>query len=226
MSQPSTSTSNTLSDRLSQLSEIQVQFNFGPTTKSIHVSMPDRTQWISRQRRRPIEIIQLGRGLSENKVRENRDEDLRIYNLIKSPDSPDLDEYEASLLITNLSKASVSSIVPDPEGYLIDLETVAGSFQFLLKHPSVKDWQIYVETRSKVLSGKNTEIHINLAAAERLFDEVAVDIGKPTLPLIPILWKAAASAALIESVENSFMGGGTSSPLDDSEDLFRTGPAR
>lgn len=210
-----------LSSTLASLKTINIQFRLGPTTKSIQVRMPDRTLWLSRQRRRPIEIIQLGRGLSENKVRENRDEDLRIYNLIKSDDSPDLDEYEASLVLANLAKSSTSQITPDPDGFQIHLDTIAGPVQFTLRHPSVKDWQIYLETRSKVLSGKHTEIHINLAAAERLFDDVVVGVDKQVLPRIPILWKASAAASLIEEVENSFTGTGADA-LDPSEDLFRS----
>lgn len=212
-------------ESLQSLTTIQVNLRAGRDSRVITLSMPTRDQWIARQRRRPIEIIQLSRGMSENKVRESRDEDLRIYSLIKSPDSPSLDKYESSLILNNLAKANTLSVKPEAEGYRIRIETVAGVFAPLLKTPSVKDWQIYTETRARVISGKHTEVYINLAAGERLFNETVLDWDRADLPLIPILWKAAAVTVLIEEVEGSFLGSGdVSSNADAPEDLFRTRP--
>ena len=212
-------------ESLQSLATIQVNLRAGRDPRAITLSMPTRDQWIARQRRRPIEIIQLSRGMSENKVRESREEDLRIYSLIKSPDSPSLDKYESSVILNNLAKANTLSVKPEAEGYRIRIETVAGVFAPLLKIPSVRDWQIYTETRARVISGKHTEVYINLAAGERLFNETVIDWDRSDLPLIPILWKAAAVTALIEEVEGSFLGSGdVSSNADAPEDLFRTRP--
>ena len=83
-------------------------------------------------------------------------------------------------------------------------------FEAVLKGPSAKDWQIYAETRSRVISGRNTtEIYVNLNAGANLFDACSLQPHS-----VPIIWKAAVASALIDEIEAGFAG-------DDQEDLFR-----
>ena len=190
--------------------QINVQILGGETPRMATVRMPSDQQWIERQRKRPIEVRQLGRGRSETKVRECREEDLRIYNEIRLGESPDLDQYEASALLANLARAESVAVERCEDGYLLKIETVAGVFETVLKGPSAKDWQIYTETRSRVISGRNTtDIYVNLSAGANLFDACALQPHS-----VPIIWKAAAASALIDEIEASFAG-------DDQEDLFR-----
>lgn len=190
--------------------QIEVQILGGGAPRKATVRMPSDHQWIERQRKRPIEVRQLGRGRSETKVRECREEDLRIYNEIRLGESPDLDQYEASALLANLARAESVAVERREDGYLLKIETVAGVFEAVLKGPSAKDWQIYTETRSRVISGRNTtDIYVNLSAGANLFDACALQPYS-----VPIIWKAAAASALIDEIEASFAG-------DDQEDLFR-----
>ena len=99
------------------------------------VRMPSDQQWIERQRKRPIEFRQLGRGRSETKVREHREEDLRIYNEIRLSESPDLDQYEASALLVTLPAPNRFQERRE-DGYLVKIETVAGVFDPVPQGPS------------------------------------------------------------------------------------------
>lgn len=190
--------------------QIEVQILGGGAPRKATVRMPSDQQWIERQRKRPIEVRQLGRGRSETKVRECREEDLRIYNEIRFDGTPDLDQYEASAILSSLSRAELVSVERREDGYLVKIETVAGVFEAVLKGPSAKDWQIYAETRSRVISGRNTtEIYVNLNAGANLFDACSLQPHS-----VPIIWKAAAASALIDEIEAGFAG-------DDQEDLFR-----
>lgn len=190
--------------------QINVQILGGGAPRTATVRMPSDQQWIERQRKRPIEVRQLGRGRSETKVRECREEDLRIYNEIRFEGAPDLDQYEASAILSSLSRAEMVSVERREDGYLVKIETVAGMFEPVLKGPSAKDWQIYTETRSRVISGRNTtEIYVNLSAGANLFDACSLQPHS-----VPIIWKAAAASALIDEIEAGFAG-------DDQEDLFR-----
>ena len=190
--------------------QIEVQILGGGAPRKATVRMPSDQQWIERQRKRPIEVRQLGRGRSETKVRECREEDLRIYNEIRFDGTPDLDQYKASAILSSLSRAELVSVERREDGYLVKIETVAGVLETVLKGPSAKDWQIYAETRSRVISGRNTtEIYVNLNAGANLFDACSLQPHS-----VPIIWKAAAASALIDEIEAGFAG-------DDQEDLFR-----
>lgn len=191
-----------------ELIEVKLLGNEG--IRKTFVRMPSDQEWIERQRKRPIEVRVLGRGRSETKVRDSREEDLRLYNVIRCENSLDLDEYEASLVINNIAKADTLSVEKNPDGYMVKVETVAGVLEVVMKTPSVRDWQIYSETRSRIISSRTgTEIFINLASGGRLFDACVLEARQ-----IPVIWKAAAANALIDEIEASFAG-------DDQEDLFR-----
>ena len=189
--------------------QINVQILGGETPRMATVRMPSDQQWIERQRKRPIEVRQLGRGRSETKVRECREEDLRIYNEIRLDGSPDLDQYEASAILSSLARAEMVSVERREDGYLVKIQTVAGVFAPILKGPSAKDGQIYAETRSRILNKRGVEeIFINLNAGAVLFDSCSMQTYS-----VPIIWKAAAAAVLLDEIEAGFAG-------DDQEDLF------
>lgn len=195
--------------------------------RTITVYMPTREHWIARQAKRPVLVRSLGRK-QETTVREAPDQDLRILLEILSPnqegsDSQEdgrlsgapLEAYEATHILSRLALANFYDIETEGEHFKVSIETVAGIFSPVLRIPTLKEVQQYQSSRSRTLSaGRLTEVYINLQAGEALFDKCFV--AQSTLPtsIYPIIWKAAAAAALVDEMDNILTP-------DPSEDLFR-----
>lgn len=217
-------------DLLQPPSSLSIRLQSPSGLRTITVRMPTREHWIARQAKRPVLVRSVGRK-QETTIRESPDQDLRILLDILStnqegadsqedgrltgPPGPPLEAYEAAHILSRLSLANFYDIEPEGEHFKVSIETVAGIFSPILRIPTLKEVQQYQSSRSRTLSaGRLTEVYINLQAGEALFDKCFV--GQTSLPLsaYPIIWKAAAAAALVDEMDNILTP-------DPSEDLFR-----
>jgi hypothetical protein len=76
-------------------------------TKSVR--FPTDEEWIKRQRRKII-IMQLGRGVSETTISAGEEADAALFAQIRQGE--ELDAYEASRILEQLSLAEVEDVVP------------------------------------------------------------------------------------------------------------------
>ena len=81
--------------------------------KAIRLRFPTDEEWIERQKRRKVLIKQLGRGVSETIVSGGEDADAALLAKIREVEGPDVDAFEASRVIEQLSQADVDDVVQE-----------------------------------------------------------------------------------------------------------------
>jgi hypothetical protein len=184
---------------------ITIQLRGPEGTKTVKVRFPSDEEWIERQRRRKIIIKQLGRGVSETTICGGEEADAALLAKIRQGEEPELDAYEASRILEQLSLAEVEDVAPCAEGYYVTLRVAGGTVGHVLKPPSAKDLFDYRRGFARVLDlpYNRQELTINLAAAGALYQKVLVaTVGYAGAA--PIIHQAVAVKAAIDALEAGF----------------------
>ncbi len=184
---------------------ITIQLRGPEGTKTVKVRFPTDEEWIERQRRRKIIIKQLGRGVSETTVANAEEADAALLAKIRLDEGEEVDAYEASRVLEQLSLAEVEDVAPCAEGYYVTLRVIGGTVGHILKPPSAKDLFDYRRGFARVLDVpyNRQELTINLAAAGALYQKLLVaTIGYAGAA--PIIHQAVAVKAAIDALEAGF----------------------
>ena len=109
--------------------------------KTVHVRFPTDEEWIDRQKKRKVIVKQLGRGVSETTIPDSAEADAALLAKIRVPEenAPDVDAFEASRIIEQLSQADVDDVVQEGDAFRVTLRVLGGTVTHLLKMPSAKD---------------------------------------------------------------------------------------
>jgi hypothetical protein len=176
--------------------------------KPVRVRFPSDEEWTERQRRRKVVIKQLGRGVSETIIGNAEDADAALLARIRDGEGPELDPFEASRVIEQLSQAEVDDVVQTGDSFRVTLRVLGGVVTHLLKMPSAKDVFEYRRGFARVLDlpYNRQELTINLAAAGALYKKLltATDgyAGEA-----PIIHQAVAVKAAIDALDAGFQEG-------------------
>ncbi len=174
--------------------------------KTIRVRLPSDEDWIERQRRRKVIIKQLGRGVSETIIGQAEDTDAALLAKIRvDEDGPDVDPFEASRIIEQLSQADVDDVVQEADAFRVTLRVLGGTVTHLLKMPSAKDVFEYRRSFARVLDlpYNRQELTINLGAAGTLYKKLAAGTEGYTSD-VPIIHQAVAVKAAIDALDAAF----------------------
>lgn len=179
---------------------IQVKIITDSGEKTAEVSFPTDQHWKKRRRAQAPITRSLGRGASETTMPATEAVDLEIYNAIKSPDSPDLDAFEAQYVIERLAHCRVKSVQRVGSNYFVTLGTLYGPKTFELRPPSLRQQIEYRRNIAKVVDLPNnaSKTVINLDYGASTFD--ALIVGKNGDGEASILYKAEASAQVMTEV--------------------------
>ena len=106
--------------------------------KTVRTQLPSDDQWAERQRRRKVIINQLGRGVSETIIPNGEDANAALLAKIRVPDEkqPQVDPFEASRIVEQLSQAEVDDVVHAGDLFRVTLRVLGGTVTHLLKMPS------------------------------------------------------------------------------------------
>ncbi len=175
--------------------------------KTVRVRFPNDEEWIERQRKRKVIVKQLGRGVSETTIPNSEDADAALLTKIRVPEenAPEVDAFEASRVIEQLSQAEVDDVVQAGDAFRVTLRVLGGSVTHLLKMPSAKDVFEYRRGFARVLDlpYNRQELIINLAPAGALYKRLA-QTAEGYAGEVPIIHQAVAVKAAIDALDTAF----------------------
>lgn len=174
--------------------------------KTVRVRFPSDEEWIDRQRRRKVIVKQLGRGVSETSIPNSEDADAALLAKIRVPEesAPEVDAFEASRVIEQLSQAEVDDVIQVGDGFRVTLRVLGGTVTHLLKMPSAKDVFEYRRGFARVLDlpYNRQELIINLAPAGALYKKLA-QTAEGYAGDAPIIHQAVALKAAIDALDGT-----------------------
>ena len=177
--------------------------------KVLRVRFPSDEEWTERQRRRKIIIKQLGRGVSETIIGHAEDADAELLAKIGLPEEApvEVDPFEASRILEQLSQAEVDDVVEAGDAFRVTLRVLGGTVTHVLKMPSAKEVFEYRRGFARVLDlpYNRQELTINLAAAGALYKKLLVST-EGYAGEAPIIHQAVAVKAAIDALEAGFEG--------------------
>jgi len=185
--------------------QVEIQLRSAEGTKTIKIRFPTDEEWTERQRRRKIVIKQLGRGISETVIPSSEDVDAVLFAKIRVEESPEVDAFEASRIIEQLSQADVDDVVPEAGAFRVSLRVPGGLTAHVLRMPSAKDVIEYRRGFARVLDlpFNKQELTINLAAASALYEKLKQST-EGYAGAVPIIHQAVAVKAAIDALEAGF----------------------
>jgi len=196
--------------------QVEVQLRSAEGTKTVKVRFPTDEEWTERQRRRKIIIKQLGRGISETVIPSSEDVDSVLLAKIRVEEGPEVDAFEASRIIEQLSQADVDDVLPEAGAFRVSLRVPGGLTAHLLRMPSAKDVIEYRRGFARVLDlpFNKQELTINLAAAGSLYGRLTQST-EGYAGAVPIIHQAVTVKATIDALDAGFQ--------EDSTASFQTG---
>jgi hypothetical protein len=175
--------------------------------KTVRLRFPSDDEWAERQRRRKVIIKQLGRGISETVVPNSEDVDAALLAKIRAEeqDPVEIDPFEASRIIEQLSQAEVDDVVQDGDSFRITLRLLGGTVTHVLAMPSAKDVFEYRRAFARILDlpFNKQELTINLAAAGALYKKLT-RAAEGYAGEVPIIHQAVAVKAAIDALDAGF----------------------
>lgn len=184
---------------------IALQLRTHTGVKTVRVRFPSDEEWTERQRRRKVVIKQLGRGVSETIIGNAEDADAALLAEIRDGEGPEVDPFEASRVIEQLSQAEVDDVMQTGDSFRVTLRVLGGVVTHLLKMPSAKDIFEYRRGFARVLDlpYNRQELTINLAAAGALYKKL-ITATEGYAGEAPIIHQAVAVKAAIDALDAGF----------------------
>lgn len=186
---------------------IALQLRTPTGLKTVRVRFPNDEEWIERQRKRKVIVKQLGRGVSETTIPNSEDADAALLAKIRVPEenAPEVDAFEASRVIEQLSQAEVDDVIQAGDSFRVTLRVLGGTVTHLLKMPSAKDVFEYRRGFARVLDlpYNRQELIINLAPAGSLYKRLA-QTAEGYAGEVPIIHQAVAVKAAIDALDAAF----------------------
>jgi len=179
--------------------------------KAVRVRFPTDEEWIDRQKKRKVIVKQLGRGVSETTIPDSAEADAALLANIRLPEenAPEVDAFEASRIIEQLSQTDVDDVEQVGDAFRVTLRVLGGTVAHILKMPSAKDVFEYRRSFARVLDlpYNRQELIINLAPAAALFKKL-LESSEGYAGEVPIIHQAVAVKAAIDALEGAFQESG------------------
>lgn len=186
---------------------IALQLRTSAGVKTIRVRFPSDEEWTERQRRRKVIIKQLGRGVSETIIANGEDADAALLAKIRTSEenAPEVDAFEASRIIEQLSLVEVDDVVQAGDAFRVTLRVLGGTVTHVLKMASAKDVTEYRRGFARVLDlpYNRQELTINLAAAGALYKKL-ITTAEGYVGDAPVMHQAVAVKAAIDALDAGF----------------------
>jgi hypothetical protein len=179
--------------------------------RTVRVRFPNDEEWIERQQKRKVIVKKLSRGVSETTVPNSEDADAALLAKIRvaEEDAPDVDAFEASRAIEQLSQAEVDDVAQAGEGFRVTLRVLGGTVSRLLKMLSAKDVFKYRLGFARVLDlpYNRQELVINPAPAGTLYNRLLLS-DEGFAGEVPLIHAAVAVKAAIDARDGAFQEAG------------------
>jgi hypothetical protein len=184
---------------------VDIRLRSAEGTKTVKVRFPTDEEWTERQRRRKIVIKQLGRGISETVIANAEDVDAALFAKIRSGEGPEVDPFEASRILEQLSQADVDDVIPEAGAFRVVMRVPGGLTAHVVRMPSAKDVVEYRRGFARVLDlpFNKQELTVNLAAAGALYQKLA-QASEGYDGAVPIIHQAVTVKAAIDALDAAF----------------------
>ena len=183
---------------------VAMQLRTPAGVKTVRVRFPSDEEWTDRQRKRKVLVKQLGRGVSETIIPNSEDADAALLAKIRVPEenAPEVDAFEASRVIEQLSQAEVDDVVQAGDAFRVTLRVLGGTVTHRLKMPSAKDVIEYRRSFARVLDlpFNRQQVTINLGAAGALYKRLA-EAAEGYASDVPVIHQAVAVKAAIDALD-------------------------
>jgi hypothetical protein len=175
--------------------------------KPVRVRFPTDDEWTDRQKKRKVIVKQLGRGVSETTIPDSAEADAALLAKIRVPEEAPLevDAFEASRIIEQLSQADVDDVAQAGDGFRVTMRVLGSTVAHTLKMPSAKDVFEYRRGFARVLDlpYNRQELIINLAPAAALYKKL-VESTEGYAGDAPIIHQAMAVKAAVDALDGAF----------------------
>ncbi len=186
---------------------IALKLNTPDGVKTVRVRFPSDEEWTARQRRRKVIVKNLGRGMSETTVAGSEEIDAALVAKIRvEQESPvDIDPFEATRIVEQLSQAEVDDVVQAGGAFRVTTRVLGGATVHVLTMLSAKDVIEYRRgfLRSVDLPYGKQEITVNLGVAGALYERLC-EATEGYAGAVPIVHKAVAVKAAIDALDMAF----------------------
>ncbi len=173
--------------------------------KVVNLRFPTDEEWIERQRKRKIIIKNLGRGMSETIVPASEDADAELLAKLRGgDDGAEVDGFEATRILEQLSQADVDDVTPEEGGaFRVTLRVPGGMTAHVMKMPSAKDVIQYRRAFARILDlpFNKQQLTVNLAAAGDLYKKLCLK-SEGYAGDVPIIQQAVVVKAAIDALES------------------------
>ena len=185
--------------------QVEIKLQSAEGAKTVTVRFPTDEEWVERQRRRKIIIKQLGRGISETVVPGSEDADAELLAKLRVGDGPEVDAFEASRILEQLSQADVDDVLPEAGTFRVLVRVPGGITAHVLRMPSAKDVIEYRRAFARILDlpFNKQELTVNLGAAGTLYQKLCQGT-EGYAGAVPIIHQAVAVKAAIDALEAGF----------------------
>ncbi len=193
---------------------IRIRLSAGAEKKEVVVRFPTDEEWVEWRLRRKVIIKQLGRGQSETTspnseeadadlVEKLRGRETDLVDQVQAAVGPELDKYEAAVVVDQLQKAEVDDVFEFPGGLHVALRVPGGTVRHDIQMLSAKDLLQYRRAFARVLDlpYNRQQLTINLPAAGDLYDRLN-GRSDDYAGGIPIIHKAAVVRAAVDAIES------------------------
>jgi hypothetical protein len=185
--------------------QVEAQLRSAEGTRTVKVRFPTDEEWTERQRRRKIIVRQLGRGISETVIPNSEDVDAVLFAKIRVGEGPEVDPFEASRIIEQLSQVDVDDVVTEAGAFRVSMRVPGGLTAHVVRMPSAKDVIEYRRGFARVLDlpFNKQELTVNLGAAGALYQKLTQST-EGYAGAVPIIHQAVAVKAAIDALDAGF----------------------
>lgn len=185
--------------------QVEIKLQSAEGAKTVTVRFPTDEEWIERQRRRKIIIKQLGRGVSETVVPGSEDADAELLAKLRVGDGPEVDAFEATRILEQLSQADVDDVIPEAGAFRVLVRVPGGITAHILRMPSAKDVIEYRRAFARILDlpFNKQELTVNLSAAGDLYKKLCQGT-EGYAGAVPIIHQGVAVKAAIDALDAGF----------------------
>ncbi|MBI2818125.1 MAG: hypothetical protein HYX72_14415 [Acidobacteria bacterium] len=185
--------------------QVEIKLQSSEGTKTVTVRFPTDEEWAERQRRRKIIIKQLGRGISETIIPESNETDAALFAKIRVGDEPEVDGFEATRILEQLSQADVDDVIQEGGAFRVLTRVPGGTAAHVLRMPSAKDVIEYRRNFARILDlpYNKQELTVNLGAAGMLYQKLC-QASEGYSGAVPLIHQAVAVKAAIDALEAGF----------------------
>ena len=193
--------------------QVEIRLRSAEGTRTVTVRFPTDEEWTERQRRRKVIIKQVGRGVSETVIPGSEEADGELLAKLRIGDGPEVDGFEATRILEQLSQADVDDVIPEAGAFRVVTRVPGGLTTHTLRMPSAKDVIEYRRAFARILDlpFNKQELTVNLAAAGNLYQKLCQGVegyagsnGSSPVSAVPIIHQAVAVRAAIDALEVGF----------------------